>query len=319
MTMTLAAKSPEDLLAAVPVVLGFKPHEDLVMLTFGAEHQFHARIDLPGRGDIDECVETVLAPARTHAVRAVVFILYTTSAALAHDLARELVDRFEAVGIRVLDVLRADGERWFAPFGRAGVPPGGVPYDEDAHEFAAEAVLDGRVRLGSREALAAKIAPDADLVAQTEAALSGATALSVGGLAGVLGRARRSGRIGEADDLASLLLALRRPAVLYRLCAELDPVSAPELLPLWEDIVRRTPTALVAPPAGVLALVAWLAGDGALAWCGVDRCFQGEIDHLLGRLVSALLTDAAPPKVWGTRVCTALAAVSAAAGRAVAG
>ena len=40
---------------------------------------------------------------------------------------------------------------------------------------------------------------------------------------------------------------------------------------LWTDAVQRAPDGLVAAPAAVLGLAAWLAGHGALAWCAVDR------------------------------------------------
>ena len=46
---TMTARTPEDVLAVVPVVLGFEPHDSLVMLTFGADPPFHARVDLPDR------------------------------------------------------------------------------------------------------------------------------------------------------------------------------------------------------------------------------------------------------------------------------
>ena len=45
MTTTLTARRPEDLLAAVPVVLGFHPRDSLVMLTFDAAQQ----LPRPGR------------------------------------------------------------------------------------------------------------------------------------------------------------------------------------------------------------------------------------------------------------------------------
>ena len=48
-TTTLTARTPEDILAVVPVVLGFEPTESLVMLTFGGDPPFHARVDLPER------------------------------------------------------------------------------------------------------------------------------------------------------------------------------------------------------------------------------------------------------------------------------
>ena len=65
MTTTLTARGPEDLLAAVPVVLGFHPQESLVMLTFGALRSFHARLDLPSAPDDEEMAE-VRAEALAH-------------------------------------------------------------------------------------------------------------------------------------------------------------------------------------------------------------------------------------------------------------
>ena len=75
---TLTARSPEDLLALVPVVLGFVPSDSVVMLTFGAEHTFHARVDLPeGRDELPDVVAALLDPAVQHRVRRVVFVVYS--------------------------------------------------------------------------------------------------------------------------------------------------------------------------------------------------------------------------------------------------
>ena len=66
MTTTLTARRPEDLLAAVPVVLGFRPCDSLVMLTFDAQRTFHARVDLPPPGDVEaslpELADALLSP-----------------------------------------------------------------------------------------------------------------------------------------------------------------------------------------------------------------------------------------------------------------
>ena len=66
----------------------------------------------------------------------------------------------------------------------------------------------------------------------------------------------------------------------------------------WEAMVRRAPRDLVSHAAAVLALCAWVTGDGALGWCAVDRCRASEPDHSLGRLVADLLTAAVPPVDW---------------------
>ena len=50
--------------------------------------------------------------------------------------------------------------------------------------------------------------------------------------------------------------------------------------------------------AAILALSCWLAGNGALAWCAVDRAVEADPDNSLARLVTELLTRAVPPSSW---------------------
>ena len=54
-------------------------------------------------------------------------------------------------------------------------------------------------------------------------------------------------------------------------------------------MVRRSPTELLAAPAALLAFAAWLAGDGALAWCAVDRCALADPDYRMAGLVAHTL------------------------------
>lgn len=299
MTTTLTAKSPEDILAAVPVVLGFCPEDSLVMLTFGGREQFHARLDLPAGPDaIPECVDTVLRPASAHGVAAVVFVLYSADAALVRRLSRELRRAFEASGIRVIDCLRVHDGRWFAPGGRAGVPDHGVPYDVSDHEFRAKAVYDGRVTFGSRAELAARVAADPELVAETQEALAEATALSLSGVVGVVSRSLPAGRVADVDDLASLLLALLDPRLREQAWAGLRREEAAAHVALWSDVVRRAPEHLVGHPAAILAFVAWLHGDGALAWCALDRCLAADPDNRLGAMIGRVLAEAVSPSTW---------------------
>ena len=66
----------------------------------------------------------------------------------------------------------------------------------------------------------------------------------------------------------------------------------------WADVLRRTPDPLAAAPAALLAFAAWQAGDGALAWCALDRCTEVEPDYSLARLIARALTDAISPDTW---------------------
>jgi hypothetical protein len=67
---------------------------------------------------------------------------------------------------------------------------------------------------------------------------------------------------------------------------------------LWTDLVRRAPADLRAAPAAVLAMAAWFAGHGALAWCAVDRAEEAAPGHTLARLVGDLLAAAVAPTAW---------------------
>jgi hypothetical protein len=47
-------------------------------------------------------------------------------------------------------------------------------------------------------------------------------------------------------------------------------------------------------------LAAWLSGNGALAWCAVDRSVESDPDNSLAELVGELLSRAVPPSSWGS-------------------
>lgn len=326
-TTTLTARSPEDLLALVPIVLGFVPQDSVVMLTFGAQRTFHARVDLPVReADVAEVVQALLEPARRHLVRRVVFVLYAADARAARTVARPLVDAFEGAGVEVIDVLRADGDRWFTVLGRRqGVPLCGVAYDVSAHPFAAEAVLDGRVTHASREGLADTLRPDPDRVAAMAAALAALPARSArdpdGGTGGTGGDSGDGGGVDElvwarhlvADhatsgtapgdaDLARLLVGLRDPLVRDAAWLVMTPDTARDQVGLWTDVVRRSPLEVRAAPAALLGFAAWLSGQGALAWCAIDRCREADPDYVLAGLLAELLVHAVPPSAWDDRV-----------------
>ena len=111
--LRLTARSPEDVLALVPVVLGFEPQDSMVMLTFGANPPFHARVDLPAeREDIPALVDALVLPARHHRVPRVFLVAYAADGRVATPAFRALVRALEASGTDVIECLRTDGRRW---------------------------------------------------------------------------------------------------------------------------------------------------------------------------------------------------------------
>jgi hypothetical protein len=305
MTTTLTARGPEDLLAAVPVVLGFHPDDSLVMLTFGAARTFHARLDLPPPEDpvaMAEAVEALLGPSRRHRVDHVAFVVYSADGALAAGLAAALVPAFVADGIGVVDVLRVHDGAWCSvPIRAGGVETPPVRFDDAHHPFSAQAVFEGRVTLGSREELRATLAPCPATRERWGALLAGlpdpgpADVSRVHALmAGWVGSGRHPDDEGAARVLRAVSRIDVRDAALYAVTSE----TAQDHLRVWAALLRGAPDEQVPDTAAVVAFCAWRSGHGALAWCALDRCFEVDADHRLAKCLAECLVRAVPPTAW---------------------
>jgi hypothetical protein len=307
----LVARTPEDILAFVPIAIGFKPETSVAMLTFGDRPSFHARVDLPeDPDDVDDLVDALLRPSLRHHVRQVIFVVYDDDTTVADESAWSLLEAFTERGIEVIDVLRVHDGRWFAVLpGRDPAAYRGVPFDCGAHPFTARAVFDGRVTRGSRAELRATLDPVEDGVAESSALLADVPVpfspaqvrdLVAADLAAKDLVDEEPGRLEPwpVEVLVPLALALRDPAARDQAWCALSRGTAPHWVATWSDAVRRLPDELVAGPAAVLAVAAWLAGEGALAWCAVERCQAVEPDHSLARLVADLLDEACSPDLW---------------------
>lgn len=319
---TLTARCPQDILALVPVLLGFFPADSVAMLTFGARQAFHARVDLPGlplpADDLDEMVAALLEPARRHDVRRVVFVVYTRDDVAAARTAQALWRAFEDARIEVVELLRADGARWWPLLAPApGFPADGAPYDVASHPFLVQSVLGGRVTHGSRDDLAAgllrveeRAAAVARLVAEqdsrlTAAARRGSLAEELTEGEWVEGLVRRHVAARSVPDdaaVARLLRALRRPVLRDAAWAVLTRADAADHVDLWTSVLRVAPQELSAPAATLLGWAAWQSGDGALAWCAVEAALAADPGYRLAGTLGTLLERAVPPSEWSADV-----------------
>lgn len=301
--MTLTAKSPEDVLAMVPVVLGFTPADSLVMLTFGATSAFHARVDLPDRPrEVRQVVASLLEPAARHRVTRVLLVGYADDPDRVERITGAVRDAFERAGIEVLGRLAADGARWWHLPREEDEP--GTAYDVSAHPFAAEAVWRGLVTHETRTDLAETMAPDPCAVRQTEQALAGLAAHGATGAAeaawaaGLVRQCAAAGSTPPAGALARLLAGMSDVTVRDAAWFTLDSTGAAGHLAFWTDVVRRCPQSHLAAPASVLGFAAWISGQGALAWCAVDRAREADPAYPLAGLLGEVLSSAMPPSAW---------------------
>lgn len=289
-------------MALAPIALGFVPTESAVMLTFNGPRPFHARVDLPAHvHDCDDVVRTLLRPALLHEVARAVFLLYGEETDVVDELAWELRDTFVAEGVDVIDVIRVHDGHWFAVLpGHHPAHYDGVPFEAAAHPFAVQAITEGHVTLGSRDQVRHSIDPDPDAVRRVERVLAAGSGgpLPAAEVVDLVSRGVASRRVSDPEEAVGLARAIDVGAVRDRVWCTVRPDEAAAHVDFWRSVVRQLPDRVVASPAAVLALTAWLSGDGALAWCAVDRCLAARPGHSLGQLVAQLLESASPPSAW---------------------
>jgi Domain of unknown function (DUF4192) len=313
-TRTMRVKTPTDLLALVPYLFGFHPKDSLVMVAARAKQPFNVRVDLPtDSGGQDDLAIHLSKVSRRHGAKLAMLALYTEDPALADSAYEALRARLGEVGVKVGEAIRADGNRWWSltDCTDACCPADGTPYDIASHEFTAQGVLDGKVTLGSRRELAdSLVTTDLAEVEEVERAADealrrlqprAARAHLVREGRWVEERVSRYLEDGErldAQDVGRLLVGMVCIEVRDVAWAQMRHSNADRHVDLWRDLVRRSPRDLMAAPAALLGFAAWLSGDGALAWCAVDRCQETEPDYSLALLLTDALTAAVPPSSW---------------------
>lgn len=313
---TFTARSPVDLVAVAPFLLGFHPEDSVVLMTFGAGDVFHARVDLPHDEDDQAAVAGMLTDVVVrHDVGRVALLLYTDDpwcAATFHDAA---VTELVCAGVEVIDVLRVGADRFHAA---ADPDDPGTPYDLRAHPFTAEQVVEGTVVHRTREELASSLEPvdpddavavaraadavDDQLFASTRFVTPSGVSRDLAGHARWVQRTLRehlaSGAPLTAEHAGRLLLMVSVVEIRDVAWAEMTRAEAARHVDLWTDLVRRCPRDLLPAAACLLAFAAWLRGHGALAWCALDRCTAVDPAYSMAARIRDLLEGAVPPTAW---------------------
>ncbi len=316
--------SPGEIAAALPHLLGFRPHESLVLVSLtgprGARVGLTVRVDLPPPEHAAEAAAVVTRSVLTDRPEAVLLAVVseavgcTPPGELPHRaLVHEATLALTAHRVPVRDALLVRGGRWWSydcpsPCCRPGAGTS-LPAGTSALEVAT--VAAGVVVADSREALAARIAPReasgrsalatvcrrvaADALSRTRVVGAEATAEeSWAAVQAGVAHARAGTALSDAAT-ARVLWGLRDPAVRDRaLRLALDGDPAVEVL--WTECLRRAPRRYVPAPATLLAVAAWLRGDGAMAGVALDRALAADRGYRLAGLLSAALATCLPPE-----------------------
>lgn len=307
----LVVRCPEDLLAVVPVTLGFHPEESLVLLSIAPVGSFHARVDLPPTPDgLRAAIEALLGPVVRHRVTEVVLVGYSARRHLVRQAVAAGVRALRRAGVRVRDGLMVCGDRWYPALPGVSIGPG-THVDPAVHPFLLEAVVEGRVVHRSRAELRGSIAADPRRVEPVVARLAARSggegpgeaqrAAEVAWLQEAVQAALGEGSLHTPERVARLLAALTDQEAADEIWFGLTRANARAHVDLWSSVLPAAPAGWVAAPAALLACAAWLTGDGALAWCAIDRCLEDQPGHELALALAHALENAVPPSVWAQR------------------
>lgn len=179
----LRLRSPEDLVTALPYIIGFHPRESLVATAFAGPRSrlsFTARVDLPEAGDtaaaeaVAAQVAAMLERQCGGAAQATATLVAYGPRERAEQTAGLTEQRLVEVGIPVRETLRVEAGRYWSMSCQDPrcCPPEGTPYDAGS-QIAARATFAGLVALPDRETLERSVAPvdgaeRAAIVAATE-------------------------------------------------------------------------------------------------------------------------------------------------------
>jgi hypothetical protein len=296
----LRISDPADLVAAVPALLGFRPHRSLVAICLGGESGKSLggviRHDLVVDGDDVDCLSVPVVAAierfaqvcvreRAQSVIAVIVDDEEGHDRLHDNVAVGLEERLAEVNVVLLGThvthRIAAGERWWSLLGET---LGGHLPDPDASAAAAAHVLEGRQIRASRDEITALFVGDerershvAELIDKAEQSwvLERDLAARKGDSIGYFRRKLEhvlwqisnveSGAALLAPEMADLALAIAEPVVRESLLALAVGDQAGAAEQLWLRMVRALPEPERSDAATLLGYSAYVRGDGPLA------------------------------------------------------
>lgn len=296
-TNKVTMNSPAEIICFLPYMLGYQPTDRFcVMGTQGAptaalEHPHDPEALLAAAANLG-------ASYRRHG-GVVVLVAYTDDTDHALDAITAVTAMLDGY-VEVKDaVVVNSADRWFAVDGRQGTVT-----HEDRSKIAAAAAFTGLVTpAASREAQRHMLDVDPQRAALVEPLIT-PTAQLLGNRLSDWARDRAAAFTYDQEtvtdaDAARLIAAASTGPGLTAILDDLNQDAAKRQHPLWVDLMRRCPQTHRSTVAGIVALSAWLTGNGAVAWHALDTIPEHEQrTHRVAKFTHRMLTEAVHPKTW---------------------
>lgn len=298
-TQTLTARGPEDLLGAVPFLLGFHPSDSLVVAVLESSRvSCVARLDLADAsspGVAPQLLAPFLGQVGPDARLAIVG--YGDDAVVVPEVVARVA---EELPVPHMARIAVSGGRWW----HVDCPEEADLYDPSSSRIAAEAAYNGISARPDRkdiERLFDRPPRTRQLsIGTLRAAVRRLDRLSPAAaqrrLAGVLDRQLEAGAVSlTARECADLLLLLDVAGARDAFWVRLNRQTGALLTDLWLYVARRCPMELSLGPVAAAGLSAWQGGTGALVTIALERGDRLGGWHPLHELLASIHAQALPP------------------------
>ena len=315
--------TPGQLVASLPVTLGYTPTESLVVICCHEPRGrtgLTMRVDLPEPRHEEALVAQVEGIVRRQEATRVVMVIYTdephTELPPRAVLMEMLVDTFDDLIVTEALLVRAGRFYSYVCEGKPCCPPEGRPIDEAAESAAVqtlrlEQALQGDPVMATREDLERSIAAPSFLAEEEalqrwdEAFERYAEAILADGLQPARARAVAAWRDGlaaaadprwqlSAETAAELAVSLEDVQVRDAVAA-LWREGDRSLRRLLEEVARRTPSELSAPVCTTLAWVTYCDGAGTITSIALERALASDPEYSMALLLRHALDNGIPP------------------------
>lgn len=292
----------EGLLAAVPAVLGFKPEDSSVVISFKKEDG-KLRVYNIARADLGKEAELIANHVKKHA-DAVAFVFYSPVAPPSERYTELLPDT------PVIDVIWVDTSRgvWLSQYGGSGVV---TSDDEQSQVMGAAMAFAGRVVADSREAavtnLAGPLGDDADkrrqLIDESADYYVGLVKedvlLQAQAVFERLRDARMSGVKMDDVDAARFVSGVGSVWVRDHLIPDMLG-NIYDWVPVLVDVMTWCPDDRCAELAVLTAIGSYRLGDGIATKVTLERAFRANPDHRLVNVLMMAVSSGMDPSMFDT-------------------
>lgn len=306
-------KTPHDLLAAVPFLIGYHPTDSLVIISVKNDAlEMAMRIDYPINPPEGTYQLLVSHLKRDHAEAALVVAYEPSNAQNGTEVLQELADAISKEEIPVRELMLVSKNRWRSMLchDASCCPAEGNPIEDFQNSrIAAEQVANGKVLpFSNSEGLshsisATELANDLNWCAKVIGFRIDVDDPELNikqrdGAEAILLLADFYIQAGFSRDLDLMARVIGRLSDIqvrdYALGCH-SPETLDAYLKMWRDLMRIAPPKFVAPVASLFAAISYENGEGALAHRALDRAIEDDPEYSLSRLLRRIFSSGWPP------------------------